>query len=475
MKQEYLDQKLKTYSHKDVYPFHMPGHKRKDSGLLNPFLMDITEIDDFDNLHQSKGILKQAQERIARLYGAKESFYLVNGSTTGILSAISAVTKRGDTILMARNSHKSAYNTVFLRELQVEYIYPFVTKEGIQGSIEPAEVEKALQENSNIKAVLITSPTYDGIVSDVKAIAECAHKKGIPLIVDEAHGAHLGFSKKFPDTALHLGADIVIQSMHKTLPALTQTALLHIGSERVNLEEIKKYINIYQTSSPSYLLMASMDRCTRILETQKEALFLEYEKNLFQFIEDVKTLEKLKVLTKKDFIRQGAYQTDPSKILIYTGNSNLSGMELSNILRETWHLELEMASGYYALAMTSIMDSEEAFFRLTEALKTIDTQCSLNENPKTNSFTKELYGKKESVYTVFEAEEQKKEIVLLQEAKEKIAAEYIFLYPPGIPVLVPGEKIKENVIQMLQESNDKKLHICGLHGASNDRINIVIS
>jgi len=475
MKQEYLDQKLKTYSHKDIYPFHMPGHKRKDAGLLNPFLMDITEIDDFDNLHQPEGILKQAQERTAKLYGAKESFFLINGSTAGILSAVSAITKRGDTILMARNSHKSVYNAVFLRELQAEYLYPAVTKEGIQASIEPADVEKALQENTNIKAVLITSPTYEGVLSDVKAIAECVHKRGILLIVDEAHGAHLGFSKKFPNTALHMGADIVIQSMHKTLPALTQTALLHIGSERVNREEIKKYLSIYQTSSPSYVLMASMDRCNRILETQKEAFFLEYERNLFKFIRDTNNLEKLKILTKEELVCQGVYQIDPSKLLIYTGHSNLTGTELSNLLREKWHLELEMASGYYALAMTSIMDSEEAFFRLTEALKTVDTQILSSKNLQIDYFTKELYGKKESIYSVFEAEERKKKSVLLQEAKGKIAAEYIFLYPPGIPVLVPGEKIEEKFIETIIESNEKHLNICGLHGTSNERINIVFS
>ena len=207
MKQEYLDAKLERYRQKEIYPFHMPGHKRKEHALMDPYSMDITEIEGFDNLHEPEGILLEGKERLAELYGAKESFFLVNGSTCGLLAAISAATRRGDTVLMARNCHKAVYHAVELSELKTEYLYPSITKEGIQGSIHPKDVEEALKRHPKIKAVILTSPTYDGVLSDIRTIAGMVHEKNIPLIVDEAHGAHLGFSKSFPASAVSEGAD----------------------------------------------------------------------------------------------------------------------------------------------------------------------------------------------------------------------------------------------------------------------------
>lgn len=474
MTQEYLDQKLKSYDKTEMYPFHMPGHKRKGKGELDAFSLDITEIEGFDNLHHAQGILKEAQQRTAKLYGAEESFFLVNGSTVGILAAISATTEKGDKILMARNSHKSVYNAVFLRELTAAYLYPQITHEGIQSAITPEEVEKALEENPDAKAVLITSPTYDGVVSDIGKIAELAHGKGIPLIVDEAHGAHLGFSEGFPKSALQMGADIVIQSMHKTLPALTQSALLHIGSGRVNRENVQKYLSIYQTSSPSYVLMSSMDFCNRLLKTKGKELFEAYEMRMEEFRGEMKSLRHLRLLTKEELLRQGAYDVDMSKLLIYTGKSRISGEELSGILRERYQLELEMASAYYALAMTSIMDEEEAYRRLAKALKEIDTEMSPGHPKDVKSCMEALYGKKDVVCPVFEAEKKPKKSLLLSEAEGETAADYVYLYPPGIPVLVPGERIERELLAALEESRKKQLNLCGLLGKANERINVVI-
>ena len=225
-----LLEKLQEYRAEDMYPFHMPGHKRKPLPFPNPYSIDITEIDGFDNLHHAEGILKEAQERAADLYGSKECFYLVNGSTCGLLAAICAATKKRDKVLVARNCHKAVYHALYLNELQAEYIYPVITKSGIQGQIEPEQVKKALLLNPDIAAVILTSPTYEGVVSDINAIAGIAHERGIPLIVDEAHGAHLGFGAGFPENAVRQGADAVIMSLHKTLPSFTQTALLHLCS-----------------------------------------------------------------------------------------------------------------------------------------------------------------------------------------------------------------------------------------------------
>ena len=242
---------LRNYADSDYLPMHMPGHKRRlGAGEMgDPFFIDITEIEGTDNLHHAEGVLKYVQEQAAELYHSEETHYLVNGSTCGILTAISGCVSRGGTILLARNSHKSAYHGVMLRDLNVKYLYPQSTGDlGINGAIDPADVEKMLEQDPSIQAVMITSPTYDGVVSDVRKIAEITHKKGIPLIVDEAHGAHFPFSEQFPEDSVTAGADVVIHSLHKTLPSLTQTALIHFNGNRIDRERLRYYLTVYQSS-----------------------------------------------------------------------------------------------------------------------------------------------------------------------------------------------------------------------------------
>ncbi len=267
-----LLERLSTYAASDAYPFHMPGHKRQVkmgiTSVPNPFSVDITEIDGFDNLHHAEDILKESMNSAAAVYGADRSWYLVNGSTCGILAAIAAAVKPGEKILMARNSHKSAYHAVILNQLEPVYLYPEEVPEfQIPGGIEPEQVERALLEHPEIRAVFVTSPTYEGIVSDIQGIAATAHRHGAALIVDEAHGAHLPFGdgNYFPDGALQEGADLVIQSLHKTLPSLTQTAILHLKSQILDAKKVEQYLSVYQSSSPSYILIASMENCVRYM------------------------------------------------------------------------------------------------------------------------------------------------------------------------------------------------------------------
>ena len=264
-----LYDRLKEYGRSDYYGFHMPGHKRNLTllGEAFPYGIDITEIDGFDDLHHAEGILKSAQERAARVYHGEETHFLINGSSVGILSAIAGVTRRGDTILVARNCHKSVYHAIEMNGLNPVYLTPgFHTSVQMNTEISPQAVRKALTENPKIRAVVIVSPTYDGVVSDVEAIAEAVHEKGIPIIVDEAHGAHFGFHPYFPENANKKGADIVIHSLHKTLPSLTQTALLHMNGNFVNRGKVRRYLHMLQSSSPSYVLMASIDFCVDLLE-----------------------------------------------------------------------------------------------------------------------------------------------------------------------------------------------------------------
>ncbi|MBO5371462.1 MAG: aminotransferase class V-fold PLP-dependent enzyme [Lachnospiraceae bacterium] len=464
--EEELDIKLKAYAKSDYYPFHMPGHKRRSIGLTDAYGIDITEIDGFDNLHAAEDILQKAQMRAAKLYDSKKTYYLINGSSCGILAAISAAVGRGKKLLMARNVHKAVSHAVFLMQLSTVYLQPEMTEFGIQGEITPQIVKEALEKNPDASAVMITSPTYEGIVSDVETIAKIVHEYKIPLIVDEAHGAHFGFHPAFPETAVRQGADIVIQSMHKVLPSLTQTALLHLNSEFIAAEKIEKFLNIYETSSPSYVLMAGMEACVRLLREQAKELFFTFYENLTAFYIQAKELSHIQIMPIQE-------NKDPSKLVISVKNTNMTGKELYDVLLHKYHLQMEMVSGYYVLAMTSIMDTKEGFLRLSQALKEIDATLSMKAETDTTHFVKQLYSKKRKVLEVYQAEELSKKEVSFDEAIGKVSAASVYIYPPGIPVLLPGEIIDEDFIKNVRKSVELRLNLQGIADIINERINIV--
>ncbi|MBR5509751.1 MAG: aminotransferase class V-fold PLP-dependent enzyme [Lachnospiraceae bacterium] len=450
-----LFEQLKTYADSDYLPMHMPGHKRRMGDLGNPFFIDITEIGGFDNLHHAEGILLDAQRRAADLYHSEETHYLINGSTAGILSAISGCVSFGGKILLARNSHKSAYHAVMLKGLQAEYLYPQSLNEmGINGPISPEDVENILKKDSDIQAVMITSPTYDGIVSDVRTIAEIVHGYGLPLIVDEAHGAHFPFSRHFPEDSISCGADVVIHSLHKTLPTLTQTAVLHLNGSLVNRERIRKYLTIYQSSSPSYVLMASIDQCVEWIASHTSA-FEQFYKDLIQCREKLRELKILKLLE--------ASGMDESKILISVMNAQISGHELDQILREKYHIELEMACSSYVCAITSIGDTKESLNRLTEALQEIDKSL---QRVSGAIFWGDGVIRTESVCTIQQAEEAEKEQCLLENADGKISGDFVTLYPPGIPILAPGEKVSVAIVERLKRYTEEGFEVHGIRNGS---------
>lgn len=485
---KYLDEKLTEYKNTDIYPFHMPGHKRAELPFPNPYSIDITEIDGFDNLHHAVDILKEAQQRAADLYGAKRSFYLVNGSTCGILAAVCAAAKKRTKVLMARNCHKAVYHALFLQELHAEYLYPDITVKNIQGQITPIQVEEALKKEQDISAVIITSPTYEGIISDISEIARIVHAYGIPLIVDEAHGAHLGFGAGFPENAVTCGADAVIMSLHKTLPSFTQTALLHLCSDRIPEEKTEEYLGIFETSSPSYLFMAGMDSCIRMIKEQGQELFLNYRKMLDNFYRDTADLQFLHVLKREDLSKEEAFDWDDSKLVIFTGKAPLTGEELHRILLDRYHLQVEMVSAHYVLAMTSIMDQAEGLKRLSCALHEIDRHFQIAEmttgenydiinqiEPFCNSdmISRELYRKNPVIMQFYEAKEAKQMEVPLEKAIGKISADMIYIYPPGIPMIVPGEVITEDFVKRVRVCLQRKLHVEGNANISCGRIKIV--
>jgi len=371
-----LYKKLKEYADKNVYPMHMPGHKQNCGFLPRefPLNLDITEIDGFDDLHNPTGVIKETANLASTLYKSRESFLLINGTTVGILAAIGAHTKCGDKILAGDNCHVSTPNAAELFGLDIIYLNLDADENsGVPCSVTPESVEEALNANPDVKLVIITSPSYEGVVSDVSSIAKVAHSFNIPLIVDCAHGAHLGFSSGFPESHINSGADIVVVSLHKTLPALTQCSLLHICSDRVDAEKTKRLLSMLQTTSPSYVLMASIDYCLNLLKENSNILFSEYEKRLHDFGDRVKGLINLKILYySHDELPSGFYEFDKSKIVIITKNSAWSGAELAYILRSKYKIEIERICDTYVIAMTSICDTSEGFNRLANALCEID-------------------------------------------------------------------------------------------------------
>lgn len=486
---------LQKYGASDHYPLHMPGHKRNLRHFQDAFAIDITEINGFDNLFHAEDLLLEAQQRATRLYGADETFYLVNGSSCGILAAVSACTRKGGRILMSRNCHKAVYHAVLLNDLRADYLYPSVNLEhGMNGSISAADVRTAL-EAKNVEAVLITSPTYDGVVSDIAAIADAVHEAGAVLIVDEAHGAHFAMDDYFPQTALALGADIVINSLHKTMPSLTQTALLHVKGEQVDRERLKKYLGIYQSSSPSYVLMAGMDACVCQMLEQRETLFAVFTERL----EKLRTaLQKMEVLHLIDGTETGlqAFAYDRSKVIISTAQSPINGPELGQLLREDWHMEPEMEAEQYVTAIMTVADTQEGFERLEQALLTIDRQLGQEKSAEAARLPKAVAQAKasgvwsrqqqaaeqdlairmnlpEAVLTISQAEEAAKEIILLAQSAGRISGEFVYLYPPGIPLLVPGERIPDTMPERLQTYRAAGLHVQGLQDYTGTKIQII--
>ncbi|MDP4133421.1 MAG: PLP-dependent transferase [Bacillota bacterium] len=427
-----------------MLPMHMPGHKRNTE--LAPYLSellascDITEASGFDNLHSAHGILKEGMEQAATLWGSKRAFWLVNGSTCGILSGIKASVPIGGKVICARNCHKSVYNALSLIRAVPVFLMPETEAEtGTFGPLKPDNVAAALEENPDAKLVILTSPTYEGVISDISGICRAAHAKGIPVLVDEAHGAHLGFGYGFPEGAIHAGADLVVQSLHKTLPSLTQTALLHINGNIVDERKVENALSVFETSSPSYLLMASISGCINLLETRTPELFSAWHENIRQFMHKTKDLKKLSLMS-------GLWLRDPSKIIIQTDHIGMTGAELADILRRNYHIEPEMAAGNYVVAMTGMGDTPETMDALANALLELDACLNLSEPA---SFPPPVLP--ERAMLPHEAEAVPKMIIKLSEAEGCISAETVWAYPPGIPLVIPGEKLTEQVLSLMQE------------------------
>lgn len=441
-----LEEKLVRYGQEGYLPMHMPGHKRNIELLGNslPYEKDITEIYGFDDLHHPETILKDIEEKAKKLYGSDRSFLLVNGSTCGILAGIYSATSFGDSVLVARGCHKSVYHAIEIRNLNPIYLRPRVDQYGIDQGVFVEDVVDALNKHQDIKLIVLTSPTYEGVISNVYDIVQVAHKFNIPVLVDEAHGAHLNFEPMLSKcSGLKSDADLVIQSLHKTLPALTQTALLHIQGKLVEEHEVSRALSIFETSSPSYVLMSSIDNCLNLIQDRGVYLFKHYDSNLEWFYNQTKKLKNINIFGN---MVDSFY--DYGKIVILVKDTNISGLDLANILREKYKIEVEMSSIYYVIAMSSICDSRENFERLFNALQEIDYSLSFCFH-RSLEFMSIIPQKKMNIFKAID--NQTGDFCSFFDAVGKTSQEYLWVYPPGVPFIVPGEIISMEIIKKIEE------------------------
>lgn len=445
-----LYEALKNIISENRLSFHMPGHKGGCGlyeGIESVLSFDITEIPGADNLHDPKTCILETEMAIADYYGAKESKILINGSTVGILSMILGTTRPGDKILVNRNAHKSVYNAIEINQLKPVYLYPKIDDYlGIPSNLSTSDLpsDRVLME---VKACVLTYPTYEGLCYDIGMIIEKCHQLGIVVLVDEAHGAHLVLDDNGPKSALKLGADVVVQSFHKTLPAMTQTAGLHFGKQSLLTDEqkarIEWYLGSLQSSSPSYVLMASVDQMLSVMERNGKIRYAQIKNDVETFKKRIQGLKSLKIHTFDTM--------DVTKLIVeikpeYYNPSVWNGYKLSELLRNTYKIECEYDSKTFVLLILSICNTSENLVQLAYALKNMDDQCikfnDLNAHiAPYKSVYQSISDSQHVLMSAYEAKTYVSEFVDIELCVGRISSEYVIPYPPGIPILVPGERI----------------------------------
>lgn len=492
---------IMEYSEHAGYPWHMPGHKRQlqtaadlcgteaaqEAVWQQLCRLDFTEIPGLDEYHSPEGIIRQAQEQAAEFYGVKNSYYLVNGSTVGILASMTAACPRGSRVLVGRNCHCSVYHGIELLDLQADYVYPkWLSEWDFYGGVSVEAVRVHLQKHPDTRAVILTSPTYEGVVSDIEGIANVVHAYGAVLIVDEAHGAHLKWMPGLPASAVDCGADLVIESLHKTLPALTQTAVLHRCSDRILEQDVFHYVSLYQSTSPSYVLLASMDYAVHFMEAHPEEI-ASYRDRLNRFRSKVQGLLHIRLFDGNVQEDACIYGYDNAKIVLLGKKAGMTGEALAEMLASHGQI-VEMAGAGYVICMTSVMDTEEAFSELFRVLERIDNQIGNHEKAGCGDFDREQNAHRDEHHKdaikrsgkdadncniQTSAAYPKLRIAQaagcpgvyrpLDACAGCIAGDYVYAYPPGSPLIVPGEVITETVLSQIRRSMDAKLNMKGIH------------
>ena len=460
MKKAPLLEELLKYHKEDNLILSMPGNK-SGKGFLRDSLgenfkealgtLDITEVDPLDNLHCPEGVIKEAQELLARTYGVKKAFFLVNGSSCGNLASIFSAFNEGDEVLVERNCHKSIYNAIILKKLKVIYIDAVIDKSlGVFLPPREEEILKAFKSAKNPKGIILTNPNYFGISYKLDEVIQKLREKGLKIIIDSAHGAHFGISKKLPESMAKLG-DYVVLSAHKTLPSLTQGAFLLVNREDDNIEF---YIKAFMTTSPSYLIMGSLDYARYYLDNYGEEDYDNLAQRAEFWKEKINSLRKVNIISSIEI--DDKYEIDKSRYLV-TLKDGYSGHKLLYYLKEK-KIQSEMSFSKGVVLILSTCNNDNDFKKLYIAIKELDMQLITSEEKK-YTYKNVLPSK---VLEPFEVLNLNYKIISLEEALGKISKEFIVPYPPGIPVVCPGEIITLEVKEIIEEYLKNNLKVIGI-------------
>lgn len=477
----YINNKLQSIVNDDLISFHMPGHKKGrlydklgyENLVKNLYKMDTTEIIETDNLHAPEGIIKDSQERASKIFKSEKSYYLVNGSTCGIQAAILSTCAPGEKILVNRDCHQSAINAFILGDINPVYIKGSICEDTytIKG-VNEQDVIDAIDNNSDIKVLMLTYPSYYGMTFDLEKICTYAHEKGIVVIVDEAHGAHLGLSDKLPKSALEQGADIVIQSVHKTLPSFTQSSIIHVQGELVDKKNLERFLKIVQSSSPSYVMMSSLEIAIDIYDRYGKELMQELLSNIDDFEKDLSKIDGVRILKGHD----------ATKVFVSLKDIGINGYDLEEILRYKHNIQVELSNYYGVLLICTIGNEKSDFDKFLCAIKSIVEDLNIDENnnlDKSEDNVKKLMKLNypdlipQKIISPREAFYGNKRSVALKESVGKISGEYIIPYPPGISLTSPGEVITQEVIDYILTCKEYGMNVSGLKDSSLEIIEII--
>jgi arginine decarboxylase len=471
---------LMEYVNRETVPFHVPGHKKgvgideeyKNFIGENPFKIDVTVFKLVDSLHHPTGPIKKAQELAADAYGSDAAFFSIHGTSGAIQAMIMSVVNSGEKIIVPRNVHKSVTAGIILSGAVPVYMQPELDKKvGIAHGVTPETVEETLIKHPDARAVLVINPTYYGVATDIRKIADIVHSYNIPLIVDEAHGPHLGFNDRLPVSAISSGADICAQSTHKIIGALTQCSLLQVHSKFVDTHRVQQILNLLQTTSPSYILMASLDCARRQIALHGKELLdktielANYARN------EINKIPGFYCFGNEILGQPGVYALDPTKITVTCRDLGITGYDLDMILSNKYHIQVELSDLYNVLAVGSFGDTKESIDKLLEALREISVEYNNKQNKKPDFI--DIPSIPEQILIPREAFNSVKSSVPLKDSIGMISGEFLLAYPPGIPVLCPGEKVSSEIIQYVQKLKDAGLYVQGTEDPKVENIKVV--
>ena len=456
---------------KRIVPFDVPGHKR---GRGNPELVellgekcvgiDVNSMKPLDNLGHPISIIRDAEELAADAFGAAHAFLMIGGTTSSVQTMILSTCKAGDKIILPRNVHKSAINALVLCGAIPIYIEMSVDpKIGIALGLENDRVAKTIKDHPDAKAILINNPTYYGICSDLKGLTEMAHEAGMLVLVDEAHGAHLHFTDKLPISAMDAGADMAAVSMHKSGGSLTQSSILLIG-EQMNPEYVRQIINLTQSTSASYLLMASLDISRRNLALRGKESFEKVIELSEYARREINAIGGYYAYSKELIDSVSVCDFDVTKLSVYTQGIGLTGIEVYDLLRDEYDIQIEFGDIGNILAYISIGDRIQDIERLVGALADIKRLYSRDGK----DLIAGEYIQPELVLSPQEAFYSERKSLTLDESVGQVCGEFVMCYPPGIPILAPGERITREIVDYIQFAKERG---CSLQGTEDPEVN----